>query len=397
MNTITRQSKRLTALAMTWAFCTGLLACSGSTRESTAESASEKKSPVTVSASQFGQLPSGEKVIAYTLKNDKGMEVVILSYGGIIQSLKTPDRNGKLADVVMGFDFLDEYIADQRFFGPLIGRYANRIGGASYKHNDTRYKLEKNKRGNHLHGGSKGFHKVAWESNSFTKSESAGVVLAYDSPDGEAGFPGTLKTTATYELNRHNELILTLKATTDKATPVSLTNHSYFNLAGGGSIENHLLTLKAKWYTPVNEKLIPTGDIIPVDDTPFDFRTAKAIGKDINTIDDQLNFGLGYDHNWVVSKTGEGLLKPMANLVDLQSGRLMEILSTSPAIQFYSGNYLEESVKGKQGKTYDFRNGLALEPQEFPDAPNQSNFPNTILQPGKTYSNIIVYRFSSVH
>ncbi|QJR81273.1 galactose mutarotase [Alteromonas pelagimontana] len=347
-----------------------------------------------VDQAEFGTA-NGKDVYLYTLTNAKGMRVKITNYGGIITSIDVPDKNGKFDDVVLGYGNLKDYTADTNFFGALIGRYGNRIADGKFSLNDEEYTLETNDGPNHLHGGSEGFHKQVWQSESFTKDGTTGLKLTLNSEDGAGGYPGNLKVSAVYELNNENELSLRFTAKTDQATPVNLTNHSYFNLAGGGSILDHELMLNAEGFTPVNETLIPTGEVRPVKGTPFDFTQAKPIGRDIDADNQQLKFGKGYDHNFVLKDHPQGEMVVTARVTDPASGRVLEILTDNPAVQFYSGNFLDGTTTGKNDQVYQYRSAIALEPQFYPDSPNQPDFPSTILQPEDTYSSKIVYRFST--
>jgi len=340
----------------------------------------------------------GKPIEVATLKNAKGVEVQAINYGAIITSLKVPDRTGKVADVVLGFDRPEQYWAEPTppYFGAIVGRYGNRIAKGQFAIGGKTYKLVTNNGPNHLHGGNRGFDKVYWDMSTKNAPQGSSVVFTRLSPDGEEGYPGNLRATVTYTLTEKNELIVDYRATTDKATTVNLTQHSYFNLAGEGSgdILGHELTINADRYTPVDDTLIPTGQLAPVQGTPFDFRQATAIGARINNDDAQLKAGKGYDHNWVLNGTGTAL-RVAARLTDPKSGRSMEIQTTEPGIQFYSGNFLDGTIKGKGGHVYALRNGLCLETQHFPDSPNQKNFPSTILQPGKVYTTKTVMTFSA--
>jgi aldose 1-epimerase len=345
----------------------------------------------------YGKTADGQQVDLYTLTNNKGMEAAITNYGGIVVSLKTPGHGGQLADVVLGFDSLGGYLKDHPYFGAIIGRYGNRIAKGRFKLNGVEYKLATNNGENHLHGGIKGFDKVVWAARDVSTPEAAALELTYLSKDGEEGYPGNLSVTVVYTLTDNNELRIDYTATTDKDTVVNLTNHSYFNLAGEGSgdILGHELMINADAFTPVDAGLIPTGELRKVEGTPFDFRKPAAIGARINAGDQQLLYGKGYDHNFVLNRTGEGL-QLAARVVEPKSGRIMEVLTTEPGIQFYSGNFLDGSVKGKGGKVYGHRYGFCLETQHFPDSPNKPNFPSTVLKPGGKYQTTTVYRFSAV-
>jgi aldose 1-epimerase len=334
----------------------------------------------------------------FTLTNGRGLEMQVLSYGAIITALKVPDRNGQTADVVLGLDSPQQYL-DQPpppYFGALIGRYGNRIAKGKFTLDGHTYTLAINNDPNHLHGGNRGFDKVLWTTTPRESADGSSVVFTRTSPDGEEGYPGNLQARVTYTLTNKNELIVDYHATTDKATPVNLTQHSYFNLAGhdAGDILGHQLMINADRYTPVDATLIPTGDLAPVQGTPFDFRKATAIGARIDQNDPQLKNGKGYDHNWVLNRSGRDL-SLAARLTDPKSGRTLEIRTTEPGLQFYSGNFLDGTIKGKGGHTYAHRSGLCLETQHFPDSPNKSNFPSTILKPGQNYDSKTVFAFSA--
>lgn len=345
-----------------------------------------------VTSQPFGKMPDGTPVEIYTL-NDGPYEAQIATYGGIVVSLKAPDRNGKIADVVLGFDDVDGYVANfngssDAFFGAIIGRYANRIAHGSFTLDGKKYSLPLNNGENTLHGGPHGFNNVVWKA----KSVADGVELSYLSKDGEAGFPGNLTAVVRYTLVK-GDLRIEYSATTDKDTVVNLTNHSYFNLAGQGNILNHQLTLHASRFTPVDAGLIPTGELKPVESTPFDFRKSTAVGERINADDEQLHRAHGYDHNWVLD-SGGGKLAEAAELYDPSSGRVLKVLTDQPGIQFYSGNFLDGSIKGKGGKPYELHAALCLETQHFPDSPNHPDFPTTELKSGERYHTITVYRLS---
>lgn len=343
----------------------------------------------------FGKTKDGQAVDLYTFSNASGMEVRAMTYGGIILSIKVPDRNGKFDDVTLGFDSLEPYLANSTFFGALVGRYGNRIGKARFKLDGKEYKLAVNNGPNALHGGLKGFDKVIWQAESFDKPEGVGVVFRYTSPDGEEGYPGTLQVLVTYTLTDKNELTLDYHATTDKATPVNLTNHAYFNLAGPGvrDILDHQMMINADNTTPVDSTLIPTGEIKSVEGTPFDFRKPTAIGARIDANDQQIKYGPGYDHNFVLNRKGEGL-SLAARVVEPTTGRVMEVSTTEPAVQFYTGNFLDGTLTGKGGHVYKRRYAFCLETQHFPDSPNKPSFPSTIVKPGETYTSKTVYAFS---
>jgi aldose 1-epimerase len=342
--------------------------------------------------SDFGKLADGTAVALFTLSNSKGMEASISTYGGALVSLKTPDRTGKMGDVVLGYDNAAEYQKGKAYFGALIGRYGNRIGHAQFTLDGQTYHVPKNDGENSLHGGTRGFDKHVW-----TARELAGgaLELKYVSKDGEEGYPGTLTATVTYTLTDNNVLRIRYQATTDKPTVLNLTNHSYFNLKGDGDILGHLVMLNADKYTPVDSGLIPTGELKAVDGTPFDFRKARTPGERINQNDEQLKLGKGYDHNWVLNRTGTGLSLAARISEPGVSGRIMEIYTDQPGVQFYTGNFLDGSEKGKGGKVYQHRTGFCFETQHFPDSPNKPSFPSTVLRPGQKYDTTTEFRFSA--
>lgn len=354
-----------------------------------------------VSKQSFGKAPSGEEVSIYTLKNSNGMTAEITNYGGIIVKLTAPDKNGKYEDVVLGFNSLDDYVKDNSpYFGALIGRYGNRIGQGKFTLNGKTYTLAKNNEPNGipcaLHGGLKGFDKVVWKAEPLLVKNTAGLKLEYLSKDGEEGYPGNLKVTVTYWLTNKNEVKIDYSAVTDKPTPVNLTNHSYFNLKGegNGDILDHELILNADKFTPVDKGLIPTGKLESVKGTPFDFTSLHKIGERVEEDNEQLKIARGYDHNWVLNHKGNKL-SLAASVYEPTTGRVLEVFTTQPGIQFYCGNFLDGSLKGKSGKPYNFRNGFALETQHFPDSPNHPNFPNTILKPGETLKSTTIFKFST--
>jgi len=351
-------------------------------------------SPAQVSKEPFGKTTDGTPVDIYTLRNRNGVEARICNYGGIVVSLKAPDRNGQMGDVVLGFDNLEDYIKSSPFFGCLVGRYGNRIARGKFTLEGKEYSLVTNNYPNALHGGTKGFDKVVWEGKSIASAQGPALELHYLSKDGEEGYPGNLSVTALYTLTDDNGLKLDYTATTDKATVINLTQHSYFNLAGKGDILNHVVRMPADKFTPVDSTLIPTGELKPVEGTPFDFRKPTAIGARINEADEQLKFGNGYDHNWVFNKP-VGKLGLMARVSEPTTGRVLEVLSTEPGLQFYTGNFLDGSLKGKEGRVYQFRNAFCMEPQHFPDSPNHPQFPSVVLKPGQVYKNTIIYRVST--
>jgi aldose 1-epimerase len=328
------------------------------------------------------------------LANGRGMEVDVISYGGIVTRLSVPDASGRPGNVVLALDSLEEYVSCSVYFGALIGRYGNRIAGGRFTLDGTTHQLSVNDGENHLHGGEEGFHKKNWGMEPFTTPDSAGVVLTLVSPDGDQGYPGTLAVEVTYELNTVNELDIRFQATTDAPTIVNLTHHSYLNLAGEGDILDHLLMMPADHFTPVRKGLIPTGELRPVAGTPFDFRRPKAIGEDIVADSDQLALGQGYDHNWVIKDDADAGLVLAARVTEPRSGRVLEVWSVEPGVQFYSGNLLDGTLAG-EGRVHTHRSGFCLEPQRFPDAPNQPEFPSTVLRPGETYETQVLYRFSA--
>jgi aldose 1-epimerase len=346
-----------------------------------------------VTRAAFGKTTNGTPVEIYTLTNANGIELRAMTYGGIITSLKVPDRSGHFGDIVLGFDTIDRYLKDPPYFGALIGRYGNRIAKGQFTLGGTTFKLATNNGPNHLHGGVKGFDKVLWNAIQAAGPEGVSVTFTRTSPDGEEGYPGNLHVSVRYMLTDKNELVVDYRATTDKATPVNLTQHSYFNLAADSSdILGHELMLNASRYTPVDDTLIPTGELAPVEGTPFDFQKATAIGARIEADHVQLKNGKGYDHNWVLNRTGAGLQRA-AFVVEPKSGRTMDIATTEPGIQFYSGNFLDGTVAGKGGQVYKHRAGFCLETQHYPDSPNHPDFPSTILQPGQTYASKTVFTF----
>ncbi len=344
----------------------------------------------------FGKTPDGHEIDLYTLTNKKGMEVGIINYGGIIVSVKAPDRQGQFADVVLGFDNLAGYLAKNPYFGALVGRYANRIGAAKFTLDGKEYHLPVNDGPNCLHGGTNGFNSRVWTAKDASTAGAGKVKLQYVSVDGEEGFPGTLTATVIYSLDDNNELRIEYAATTDRPTVLNLTNHSYFNLAGptGGEIVNHVLTLESDKYTPVNATLIPTGVLQPVEGTPFDFRKPTRIGERIDADDPQLKYGVGYDHNWVLTHK-PGIIALAARVEEPTSGRVLEVLTDQPGVQFYTGNQLDGTVTGKAGKVYAKRMGLCLETQHFPDSPNKPEFPSVVLRPGHAFHSTTVFRFSA--
>lgn len=343
----------------------------------------------------FGQTPEGVPVDLYTLTNAKGVEAAITNYGGIVVSLKVPDRKGTLGDVNLGFKTLTPYFQNGPFFGALIGRYGNRIAKAKFTLDGQTYTLPVNNGPNSLHGGLKGFHKVVWQARPLTTPDGPALELKFLAKDGEEGYPGNLSVTVTYTLTNANELRMDYLATTDKATVVNLTNHAYFNLdgEGAGDILGHQLVINASRFTPVDETLIPLGELRPVAGTPFDFTRPHAIGERIGVKDEQLERGGGYDHNFVLDGT-PGTMRVAAKAWSAKTGRMLEVLTVEPGLQFYSGNFLDGTLVGKTGVAHKLRSGFCLETQHFPDSPNQPSFPSTVLTPGQQYKTTTIYRFS---
>lgn len=355
----------------------------------------EEKMISTISKEAFGQLPDGQQADLYTLTNANGMTVNITNYGGIITKLTAPDKNGQWADVVLGFDSLAPYLSGHPFFGALVGRYGNRIAKGKFKLNGQEYSLAINNGPNALHGGTKGFDKVIWKATEIKQDSVVGLQLEYTSKDMEEGYPGNLTVKVVYTLDNENALTIDYTATTDKPTVVNLTNHSYFNLTGlKRDILDHEVTIASDSIVPVDTTLIPTGKLRAVEGTPFDFRKATKVGAGIDKIEDeQIKAGGGYDHCWVLKRSGDGLEK-FATVKDPESGRVMEVFTTEPGVQFYTGNFLDGKLTGK-GATYSKRFGLCLETEHYPDSPNQPQFPTTTLNPGETYKTTTKYKFSA--
>ncbi|WP_435214232.1 aldose epimerase family protein [Streptomyces sp. bgisy034] len=345
--------------------------------------------------SLFGRLADGTKVYSWSLANG-GTRMKVLSYGGVVQSLEIPDRRGHHANVSLGFDNIEDYVAGSPYFGALIGRYGNRIGKGQFTLDGKAYQVNVNDGENSLHGGAKGFDKRVWDVEPFAKGSDVGLHLYYTSLDGEMGYPGTLKVKVTYTLTKYGDWRIDYAATTDRATVVNLTSHVYWNLAGEGSgtIENHGLKIDASRYTPVDSGLIPTGELAPVAGTPFDFRRSKRIGEDLREAHQQLLYGKGIDHNWVLDKGISPRPEWIATLKDPSSGRTLRMASTEPGLQFYSGNFLDGTLVGTGGRTYRQGDALCLETQHFPDSPNKPSFPSTVLRPGQTYRSTTIHSFS---
>jgi len=343
----------------------------------------------------FGTTPAGEVVEQIELANAHGLRMSVLSYGGVIRTLHLPDRAGAFVDVALGYDTLDGYLTDTAYLGALVGRVANRIRAGRMTVEGRPLTLAQNADGNHLHGGMRGFDKAVWRMEPFERDDAAGVVLSHVSPDGDEGYPGTLRVEVTYTLDDGNRLHVDYRATSDAVTPVNLTQHGYFNLhgAGRGDILDHELTLNASRFTPVDDALIPTGELRPVAGTPFDFTTPHRIGARIGQADEQLRLGRGYDHNFVIDPRDGDDLALAARLTEPHSGRGVDVYTTEPGIQFYSGNFLDGSAVGKGGHPYRYRTGLALETQHFPDAPNHPEFPSILLRPGAEYRTSTIYHF----
>jgi aldose 1-epimerase len=353
-----------------------------------------------VPVQSFGAMPDGRPVHLYTLENKSGLRAVISDYGATIVSLEVPDRTGQSADVVLGFRTLEEYRTKSPYFGCIVGRFGNRIANGKFSLDGKNYTLATNNSPAgipcHLHGGVQGFDKVLWTAEPFSRDDLPALRLRYRSADSEEGYPGNLDVEVVYAVTGDNELCIEYLATTDKPTPVNLTNHSYFNLRGEGqgTILDHELTIHAARFTPVTAGLIPTGEVAPLAGTPLDFNEPHRIGERIGHDNEQLKFGIGYDHNYVIDGS-VGELRPAATVKDPASGRIMNVLTTEPGVQFYSGNFLNGSTIGKSGQPHVYRSGLALETQHYPDSVNQPNFPSTILRPGQTYRTKTVYRFSA--
>jgi aldose 1-epimerase len=392
-----------TAIAVLFV-CTALTACGTPPEQEANMSSGATPATASVTRTSFGTLPDGREVSLFTLCNAAGLEVRLIDYGGIVLSIMAPDRDGNFGDITLGYDDLDGYLTETPYFGALIGRYGNRIAGGRFTLDGVEYVLATNNGPNHLHGGDVGFDKVLWNAEPIETDAGVGVALTYESADGEEGYPGNLSVAVDYLLTDDNELVIEYHATTDKATPVNLTNHTYFNLASMGDILDHELMIAADRYTPVDDTLIPTGEVAAVAGTPFDFTVRTAIGARIGDENEQLARGGGYDHNFVLNRPDDGAsisaggdlaaLVLAARVVDPGSGRALEVETTEPGLQFYSGNFLDGSIHGKGGQVYEHRTGFCLETQHFPDSPNQPGFPSTILHPGEEYHSRTIYRFT---
>jgi aldose 1-epimerase len=373
-----------------------LVCCKEVTKKEKLIEPMENESKITIEKNNYGATKEGVQVDLFTMRNNHGMEVDIITYGGRITKLSVPDKNGNFSNVVLGFDNLGQYEKDNPYFGALVGRYGNRIANAKFSLNGTEYSLAANNGPNNLHGGIKGFDKVVWNVEEVKDGNPASIKLSYLSKDMEEGFPGNLITHVTYTLTDENTLQVQYEATTDKPTIVNLTQHTYFNLTGDFSktILEHELTMNANQLVPVNDKLIPTGDLIDVAGTPFDFRSAKVIGHEIDADNDQIIKGGGYDHCWVLNDQNTRLRK-VATLHDFETGRIMEVATTEPGVQLYTGNFLDGTLPIPGGGTYAKRSGLCLETQHYPDTPNQPDFPTVSLNPGEKYSTITSFTFTT--
>ncbi len=388
-----RMNSRWAALTVV-VLLAGTLLCSCRTL-SRLRRAKADKTPTDIDVQNFGKTPEGEQVRLYSLTNANGLKAQVMTYGAIVTSLEVPDRKGQMDDIVLGYDNLQDYIKETPYFGAIVGRYGNRIAKGKFTLDGVTYTLATNNNGNHLHGGVKGFDKVVWEDQPVWRPDGVGVKLSYLSRDGEEGYPGNLKATVTYILTNDDELRIEYEATTDKATPVNLTHHGYFNFTGAErDILGHELMLNADRFTPVDAGLIPTGELRPVAGTPMDFTRATAIGARIENDYEQLQFGGGYDHNWVLNKEGKDMTLA-AVVYEPTSGRVMKVYTAEPGIQFYAGNFLDGTITGKEGKVYKHRYGFCLETQHYPDSPNKPDFPSTILRPGQKYETTTIYRFST--
>ncbi|MEO8562296.1 MAG: aldose epimerase family protein [bacterium] len=396
-------ARRRTLLLAANAALLSILACSSESGSKGADSAAKSTAAaplpadtasLSVHKTTYGMAPGGTVVDAYTMRNRNHIVVQVITWGATLTNFGAPDHTGKFGDIVLGFDSLPDYLKNGPYFGVIVGRYGNRIARGHFTLDGKTYTLAINNPPNHLHGGLKAFDKVVWKAEPLQADSAVGVALTYVSPDGDQGYPGTLTAKVTYLLNDKNELAIEYEATTDKATPVNLTNHTYWNLKGegNGDILSHALMINADSMTPVDATLIPTGKITPVAGTPFDFRSPVAIGARVGANDQQIKNGNGYDHNLVLNRAAEGVLIHAAALSEPTSGRTLDIYTTEPGVQFYSGNFLDGKVVGKNGHAYAFRSGVALETQHYPDSPNRPTFPSTILRPGQTYRSRTVFQ-----
>jgi aldose 1-epimerase len=348
---------------------------------------------MSITSEPFGATADGTPIERYTLTNTNGLEAQIITYGGIVTALRVPDRAGAFGDIVLGFDTLEPYLGNHPFFGALVGRFCNRIAGAQFALNGITYSLAHNDGVNHLHGGPHGFHRAIWRASERSSSEGPSLELRYLSRDGEEGYPGNLDVTVIYTLTDQDALRIDYTATTDRDTVLNLTNHSYFNLDGSADILAHEIQLDATQFLPINETLIPIGELRPVHATPLDFTTSTVIGEGIASDHEQVRRGLGFDHTWVPDKPS-GALGHAARVYAPKSGRVLDVSTTTPGVQFYSGNMLDGSWVGKGGQVYAKHSGLCLETQYFPDSPNQPQFPSTVLRPGETYRETTIFEFS---
>jgi aldose 1-epimerase len=376
------------AVAVVVGLLAGGMACSQ------APPAEPAMKPPTLSRQPFGTMPDGTAVELFTFTNARGVEVRIANLGATIVSIRTPDRTGRSGDIVLGFDTFDGYLKNTPFFGVVVGRYGNRIARGQFVLDGVTYTLAKNNGDNHLHGGVKGFDKAVWTPRIDEGPAGPSLHLEYVSRDGEEGYPGTMTATVVYTLTNRDELRIDYAATTDRKTVVNLTNHSYFNLAGTGDVLSHQVQINADRFTPVDKGLIPTGELRPVSGTPFDFRTPTAVGAHINDADQQIQFGGGYDHNFVLN-AASGSLRLAARVTEPTTGRVLEVSTTEPGVQFYTGNFLDGTVVGRHGQAYQKRSALCLETQHFPDSPNQPSFPSAVLAPGQRYETTTVFAFSA--
>jgi aldose 1-epimerase len=397
INKLLLSSVATLAVALAGSASTGSSTCDSSCADACVSAGNcccAASAPCNITRAPFGKTRDGKRVDIYTLRNLNGVEARICNYGGILVSFKAPDRDGHIGDVVLGYDNLDGYLTNSPYFGALIGRYGNRIAGGKFTLDGVTYKLAANNYPNALHGGLKGFDKVVWRAKIIRSDAGPALELTYRSKNGEEGYPGNLKVKAVYTLMSDNGLRLEYTATTDRDTVLNLTQHSYFNLAGHGDVLGHTVFIDADRFTPVDETLIPTGELRPVEDTPFDFLEPTAIGARLQQDDRQLRFGKGYDHNFVLNHP-MGRLDVIAQVSEPTTGRVLEVLSTEPGLQFYTANFLNGTIRGKGGQIYNFRSAFCMEPQHFPNSPNQSDFPSAALRPGRVYHNTIIFRLST--